>query len=147
MEQQIRFENHLGEILAGSLHPPEGRPLGAVIAGHCFTCSRHTGILRKICSHLAAAGFLALRFDFSGNGQSQGRFEASNWSKQVAEMESAIAWVQRRGVRWIGLAGHSLGAAIALLAAQRQEAVAAVCRIAGRICATRPMHFLTPSQQ
>lgn len=147
MEQQIQFENHLGEVLAGTLHQPEGRPLGAVIAGHCFTCSRHTGVLRRISSQLAAAGFMALRFDFSGNGQSQGLFEQSTWSKQIAEMEAAIAWTQRRGLAWIGLAGHSLGAAIALLTAQRQEAVAAVCRIAGRVSPTRPQHFLTPPQQ
>ena len=147
MEQQIQFDNLLGESLTGSLHQPDGSPVGAVIAGHCFTCSRHTGVLRRICSYLSDAGFMALRFDFSGNGQSQGRFEQSTWSKQVSEMESAIAWVQQQGVAWIGLAGHSLGAAIALLTAHRQAAVSAVCRVAGRISATRPMHFLTPWQQ
>jgi len=137
----------MGETLAGTLHRPEGVPVGAVLAGHCFTCSRHTGVLRRICIHLAEAGFLALRFDFSGNGQSHGRFEQSTWSKQIAEMESAIAWMQNRGSEWIGLAGHSLGAAIALLTARRQAAVSAVCRIAGRISPARPMHFLTPLQQ
>jgi len=147
MEKQIQFENHMGEILAGTLHRPEGAPLGAVIAGHCFTCSRHTGVLRRICSHLAEAGFLALRFDYSGNGQSHGRFEQSTWSKQIAEMATAIAWVQNQGPEWIGLAGHSLGAAIALLTAQQQADVAAVCRIAGRVSPARPMHFLTPLQQ
>ena len=147
MEKQIQFENHVGETLAGTLHRPEGAPVGAVIAGHCFTCSRHTGVLRRICRRLADAGFLALRFDFSGNGQSHGRFEQSTWSKQIVEMESAIAWMQNRGPEWIGLAGHSLGAAIALLTAQRQGSVSAVCRIAGRVSSARPMHFLTPLQQ
>jgi len=147
MEQQIRFENHMGETLAGTLHQPHGMPLGAVVAGHCFTCSRHTGILRRICHYLEEAGFLALRFDFSGNGQSQGRFEQSTWTKQIAEMEAAIAWMQNRGADWIGLAGHSLGSAIALLTACRQPAVSAVCRIAGRVSAARPVHFLTPMQQ
>ena len=147
MEKQIEFENHVGEILAGTLHHPEGRPVGTVISGHCFTCSRHTGVLRRICRHLAEAGFLALRFDFSGNGQSHGRFEQSTWTKQIAEMASAVAWMQKQGSDWIGLAGHSLGAAIALLTAQRQAAVSAVCRIAGRVSAGRPMYFLTPLQQ
>jgi uncharacterized protein len=147
MEEQIHFDNLEGEVLAGTLHQPERPPVGAVIAGHCFTCSRHTGVLRRICSALDQAGFMALRFDFSGNGQSQGRFEQSTWSKQVLEMGAAIALMEEKGAPWIGLAGHSLGAAIALLAARRIKKVSAVCRVAGRVSATRPMHFLTPSQQ
>ncbi|MEE4113869.1 MAG: alpha/beta hydrolase [Desulfobacteraceae bacterium] len=147
MEQQIQFDNHMGETLAGTLHQPGRPPVGAVIAGHCFTCSRHTGILRRICIAMGDAGFMALRFDFSGNGQSQGRFEHSTWSKQVREMEAAIALIQEKGAPWIGLAGHSLGAAIALLTARRITSVSAVCRVAGRVSQTRPMHFLTPSQQ
>ena len=147
MEHQIQFDNHTGETLAGTLHQPTRPAVGAVIAGHCFTCSRHTGVLRRICGMLCDAGFMALRFDFSGNGQSQGRFEHSTWSKQILEMEAAIALVQEKGAAWIGLAGHSLGAAIALLTARHMASVSAVCRVAGRVSATRPMHFLTPSQQ
>jgi putative redox protein len=147
MERQIRFQNHMGEDLAGTLHEPDRSPVGAVIAGHCFTCSRHTGILRHICSGLCTVGFMALRFDFSGNGQSQGRFEQSTWSKQILEMEAAVALVKNEGINWIGLAGHSLGAAIALLVAQRQPAVSALCRVAGRVSQTRPLHFLTSAQE
>ena len=147
MEKQIQLENHEGEVLSGTLHQSEGVPVGAVIAGHCFTCSRHTGVVRRICSDLCAAGFTALRFDFSGNGQSQGRFEQSTWSKQIREMEAAIEWMQEKGATWIGLAGHSLGAAIALLTARQKGCVSAVCRVAGRVGRTRPTHFLTSSQQ
>ncbi len=147
MEQQIQFDNHLGETLAGTLHQPARPPVGAIVAGHCFTCSRHTGVLRRISHALSEAGFMALRFDFSGNGQSQGRFEQSTWTKQILEMEAAIELVQKKGASWIGLAGHSLGAAIALLTARRTKNVSAVCRVAGRVSATRPMHFLTPLQQ
>ena len=75
MQQQIQFENHLGERLSGTLHQPRQPRLGGIVAGHCFTCSRHTGILRQVCEDLSEAGFSVLRFDFSGNGQSQGRFE------------------------------------------------------------------------
>ena len=146
MEQPIQFDNPMGETLAGTLHQPAQVPVGAVIAGHCFTCSRHTGVLRRICSDLCDAGFMALRFDFSGNGQSQGQFEQSTWSKQILEMESAVALMQEKGARWIGLAGHSLGAAIALLVARRMKVVSALCRVAGRVSGPLPMHFLQPSQ-
>ena len=147
MEQQIQFDNNMGETLAGTLHEPQQPVLGAVVAGHCFTCSRHTGLLRRVCSALCDAGFMALRFDFSGNGQSQGQFEQSTWSKQILEMEAAVSLMQKKGAPWMGLAGHSLGAAIALLTARKMKTVSAVCRVAGRVSGTRPMHFLTPSQQ
>lgn len=147
MEEPIRFDNQYGESLAGTLHRPEGLPVGGIVAGHCFTCSRHTGILRQICKALSGAGFIALRFDFSGNGQSQGEFERSTWSKQIMEMQKAIELLRNKGAAWIGLAGHSLGAAIALLTARRTQIVSAICRVAGRMSAVPPMHFLTPSQQ
>jgi uncharacterized protein len=147
MEAQLHFVNHMGETLAGTLHQPERTPVGAVVAGHCFTCSRHTSVLRTICGGLCEAGFAALRFDFSGNGQSQGHFEQSTWSKQIQEMEAAVALMRKKGFTWIGLAGHSLGAAIALLTARHLKDIGAVCRIAGRISTTGPMQFLSPAQQ
>ena len=147
MEHQIDFRNHLGETLAATLHQPEGDCRAAVVAGHCFTCSRHTGIIRQVCNDLGTAGFMVLRFDFSGNGQSQGAFAQSTWSKQVQEMAAAVAFMQARGADWIGLVGHSLGAAVALITARRTDDIDAVCRIAGRTSPARPMHFLSPSQQ
>ena len=99
MEQQIKFENHQGELLAGTLHPARESAIGAVVAGHCFTCSRHTGILRRVCDELSKTGFDVLRFDFSGNGQSQGGFKHSTWSKQILEMEAAITMMKDRGGR------------------------------------------------
>ena len=147
MEQQIKFENHLGETIVGTLHHADEAPIGAVVAGHCFTCSRHTGILRRVCDDLSKTGFNVLRFDFSGNGQSQGAFEDSTWSKQILEMEAAIKLMKDKGADWIGLTGHSLGAAIALLTARRNDSVAALCRLAGRTSQSRPIFFLTPTQR
>lgn len=147
MEQPIRFDNHVGETLVGTLHRPDRPPIGAVVAGHCFTCSRHTGILRRICSDLCDAGFAALRFDFSGNGQSGGVFDQSTWSKQILEMEAAVDQMRQDGAQWIGVLGHSLGAAIALLVARKLPMVAAVCRVAGRVSALRATHFLTARQR
>jgi len=147
MEQPIYFYNQQGEKLAGTLHLPKKSAESGVVFGHCFTCSRHTGILRRICDELSRIGFTVLRFDFSGNGQSQGRFEHSTWSKQVLEMEAAVSLMKEQGADWIGLVGHSLGAAIALLTARKDQSIAAVCRVAGRVSPSRPVYFLTSTQQ
>jgi putative redox protein len=147
MEQLVHFNNHLGEELTGTLHLPD-RPTGyGVVFGHCFTCSRHTGILGHICSELAGEGFMALRFDFSGNGQSEGIFAESTYSKQIFEMKTAAAFISQKGASWIGLAGHSMGAVIALLTANQMSTTQAVCALAGRLSGLNATHFLSYSQR
>jgi len=97
---------------------------------------------------LAAARFAVLRFDFSGNGQSEGAFIDSSYSKHIAEMESAAAFLsENSGARWIGLAGHSMGATIALLTAPRLKKVRAVCILAARVSGMKAAHFLSQAQQ
>ena len=147
MEDQVQFDNHQGETLAGTLHRPAAAPLGGVVLGHCFTCSRHIRVIQQICSELVRAGFMALRFDFSGNGQSDGRFQESNYTKHVREMEQAAGFMAAQGARWIGFAGHSMGAMIALLAAPRLPEVRAVCALAGRLSGLNASHFFTPAQR
>ncbi len=95
MEQLVHFDNHLGEKLTGTLHLPDRPTCYGVVFGHCFTCTRHTSIIRHICSELAEENFMALRFDFSGNGQSEGKFAESTYSKQVAEIETAAAFISK----------------------------------------------------
>ena len=146
MEQPIHFHNHQEEKLAGTLHLPDESNGGGVVFGHCFTCSRHTRIIRHICSDLAAAGFIALRFDFSGNGQSEGDFEASTYSKQIAEIQKAVDVVADKGADWIGLAGHSMGAVIVILTAARMNRIKAVCALAGRLSGLNATHFFNRRQ-
>jgi putative redox protein len=145
-EEEIEFANHCGEKLAATLHLPDGSPGRGVILGHCFTCSRHTTILRSICHALAASGFTVLRFDFSGNGRSEGEFTESTYSKQIAEMRTAGALLAARGVSWLGLAGHSMGAMVALLAAAEMEAAKAVCALAARSRVMGAADLLAPAQ-
>lgn len=147
MEEQVQFKNHRGETLAGTLHLPQRRSKRGVVLGHCFTCSRHTAVLRQLAGDLAAAGFIALRFDFSGNGQSEGDFSQSNYSKQVAEMQTAADQVASRGAEWIGVAGHSLGGLISFLWASQSETARAVCAIGSRISSMQATHFLSPTQR
>jgi dipeptidyl aminopeptidase/acylaminoacyl peptidase len=147
MEQPVHFYNHQGEKLTGTLHRPDNPTHYGVVFGHCFTCSRHTGILRRICTELEAEAFMSLRFDFSGNGQSQGSFDESTFSKQIREMEIAAAFIAEKGAVRIGLAGHSMGAVIAILTAARMSTINAVCALAGRLSGLNATHFLSQSQR
>ena len=147
MEKRIQFDNHMGEALSGTLQLPDAPGRFGVVLLHCFTCSRHTSILRQIAQDLKAAGMASLRFDFSGNGQSEGRFTDSTYSKMLVEVDLAVKRLSGEGVARIGLAGHSMGASLAVLAAQRSEKIVAVCAMAGRLSGTNARHILSPAQQ
>jgi len=146
LEKQIHFKNHRGEKLSGTIHLPKAPTGRGVVLGHCFTCSRHTGILRQLGHDLAAAGFIALRFDFSGNGRSEGVFSDSTYTKQIAEMKTAADVIARKGASWIGMAGHSMGAVIAVLTAHQAQDVKAVCTMAGRLSGMNARRFFSESQ-
>jgi len=146
MEQPIHFYNQQGEKIVGTLHLPDRSAGGGVVFGHCFTCSRHTRIIRQICSDLAERDVLALRFDFSGNGQSEGEFTESTYSKQISEMQIAAGVIADKGAQWIGLAGHSMGAVIAVLTAARIRTVKTVCALAGRLSGLNATRFFSKRQ-
>jgi putative redox protein len=147
LQEQIQFTNHSGEKLAGTFHLPAEDSRWGVILGHCFTCSRHTRVLRDISHGLVDQGFSVLRFDFSGNGQSEGDFSESVYSKQVEETKAAVSYMAARNVSWTGLAGHSMGAMVALLAAGEIANVRAVCTLAAKASSLDSSHFLSDGQR
>jgi putative redox protein len=147
VEEQVHYKNLYGETLAGTLHLPDKSSERGIVLGHCFTCTRHTSILRRIAKDLSNAGFIALRFDFSGNGQSQGEFTESTYSKQVSEMQTAADVIASHGAAWIGMAGHSMGGSISFLTAAQDENVKAVCTIGSRLTGLKVTGFLNRTQK
>jgi pimeloyl-ACP methyl ester carboxylesterase len=146
LQQQIQFPNHRGETLAGTFHVLAEDSRRGIILGHCFTCSRHTRILRDLSLALVEEQFKVLRFDFSGNGQSEGSFSESSYSKQISDLKVAASFMTAEGVSWFGLAGHSMGGMVALLAAVEMDNVRAVCTLASKASALHSTHFLNESQ-
>ncbi|MBI5593406.1 MAG: alpha/beta hydrolase [Deltaproteobacteria bacterium] len=147
MDTDISFVNHLGERLFGTHHRPDAPSGYGVVLGHCFTCTRHTGILREAGARLTAAGFHVLRFDFSGNGQSEGVFIETSYSKYIIEMEIAADFLKTYGVKWLGFAGHSMGAAVSVLAGARLSGIQAICAIAGRLTGMDPSRIFSRDQR
>lgn len=146
MEETVYFKNLEGETLAGTLHLPEHPTTEAVIFGHCFTCSRHTSILRETAGKLTERGVAALRFDFSGNGQSGGDFINTAYTRHIEEMKQARRFLSDRGISRLCLAGHSMGAAVSILAGSRMENIAGVCAFSGRLGGLDPEGGFTPEQ-
>lgn len=137
MLEKLAFKNDSGESIAAVLHLPE-KPNGAgIVFLHCFTCGKDYRLARRLCERLALDGFLALRFDFSGNNESEGALEDATYTKMIKEAKAAVSLLKKKGAKKVGLAGHSMGAMIGLLEASQDERVGAVAFIAGSSEAAR----------
>jgi pimeloyl-ACP methyl ester carboxylesterase len=92
-------------------------------------------ILGHLARDLSSAGFLVVRYDKRGVGQSGGRPETSTIADYAEDVRAIITWLekQRKDVdkKRIGLVGHSEGAWVAMTAAARDKRVAAVALVAG----------------
>ena len=86
-----------------------------VVLGHGVTGNKDRPFIVALAEGLAAAGIPALRFSFSGNGASEGRFTDSTISKEVDDLDAVLDAFERaiRSAMW----GHSMGGAVGVLRA------------------------------
>ncbi|MCI2398668.1 bifunctional alpha/beta hydrolase/OsmC family protein [Aliiroseovarius subalbicans] len=115
--EKITFTGHDGSELAARLDLPDGPHLATALFAHCFTCSKDILPARRIAARLAGAGIAVLRFDFTGLGHSEGEFENTTFTSNVADLRAACAALSDRGMAPSLLIGHSLGGAAVLKAA------------------------------
>ncbi len=140
--EEIDFVGSQGATLSARLHRPEGRATGAVLMAHCFTCSKDLHTMTRLASGLADAGLAAMRFDFTGLGESGGDFADTTLSANVSDLTRAAAALISRGFGPCGLIGHSLGGAAAVLAAQRLKTVRSLVTIGAPADASHVRHLL-----
>jgi putative redox protein len=117
--QRIRFEGATGATLVGIVEHPQGRPRGRALFAHCFTCSKDFKAAVRISRTLADAGFLVLRFDFTGLGESEGDFAGTDFSSNLEDLVAAADALRDLSGPPDLLVGHSLGGAAVLAAAAR----------------------------
>lgn len=140
--ETIEFVGSQGATLSGRLHRPDGRASGAVLLAHCFTCSKDLHTMTRLASGLAQAGYAAMRFDFTGLGESEGDFADTTLSANVSDLTRAATTLIARGFGPCGLIGHSLGGAAAVLAAQRLKTVRSLVTIGAPADASHVRHLL-----
>jgi pimeloyl-ACP methyl ester carboxylesterase len=126
-----------GFNLAGSLAKPAGsagRLPAVVLVGGSGPTDRDSTvvgvpILGQLAGALVDAGFLVVRYDKRGIGQSGGRAEAASILDYVDDARAVVAWIEKRrdvDKRRIAVVGHSEGAWVALAAASRDKRIAAI---------------------
>ena len=131
MEQRVQFSSD-GLRLAGILHlphdmkPGERRPAFMVL--HGFGSNKDSSTSRTVAELFAALGYVALRFDMRGCGESEGTRGRVICLEQVADTRNALGFLQTRdevAAERIAVYGHSFGAAVAIYAAGVEPRIAA----------------------
>lgn len=117
MTRLIEFKNHKGETLRGLIDTADsssGTKTGVVFV-HGFERTSIETKFKNIVNELKGETNL-FRFDFSGNGLSDGKFEDITVAKMKGELKAAINAFKREipHLEKINIAAHSLGASVAL---------------------------------
>jgi uncharacterized protein len=83
----------------------------------------------QLAAALAERGFIVLRYDKRGVGQSGGRSERATLQDYADDLITSVKWLAKRkdiDPRHIAVAGHSEGGAVAMLAAAREKKIASL---------------------
>jgi pimeloyl-ACP methyl ester carboxylesterase len=123
------FHNRLGERLDHEL-VGDARADELVVVGHGVTANLERPWLVALSAALAEAGIASLRISFSGNGRSEGRFEDSTVTKEVADLGSVLDALPERRITYVG---HSMGGAVGVLRAASDERIRALVSLAGMV--------------
>jgi uncharacterized protein len=90
-------------------------------------------VLSQVAGALAQQGFLVLRFDKRGVGQSGGRPEAATQKDYSDDLISIVKWLEKRDdvdSRRLTVMGHSEGGTVALQAAAREKKITSIVLLA-----------------
>ena len=131
-----------GFTLAGTLTVPAGvsklrLPTVVLVAGSGSVDRDEVvagvPIFAQLARGLSDQGFLVLRYDKRGVGQSGGRNERVTLDDYADDLITAVKWLARRpdvDPKRIAVAGHSEGGAVAMLAAAREKQITSLILIA-----------------
>jgi len=90
--------------------------------------------MSQLAGAIASAGFIAVRYDNRGTGQSGGRTESAALADYADDTRAVLKWLTSRkdvDPRRVAFVGHGGGAWIAMLAASREKRVAGLATLAG----------------
>ena len=123
MEERVEWKS-AGLKLAGVVEIPENMKPGerrpAFLVLHGFGSNKDNNTSRTVSRIFTSLGYVALRFDMRGCGESEGQRGRVICLEQVEDTRSALEFISAHpkvDKKRIGVFGHSFGAAVAVYAA------------------------------
>ena len=144
--EEVAVKTPAGHTLAGTLTLPKGasraKPVGAIVT---VTGSgpqdrdENIGLqgfrpFRQLADSLARRGIAVLRMDDRGTGASGGTFKGSTSVDFAEDVRAGLAYLRTRPeirADGLGVLGHSEGALIAPMVAEKEPALRAIALLAG----------------
>src|SRR5579885_3236749 len=126
MEELFSFRDSAGHRIVGILTAPDTPTERIAVLCHGFLSSKNSTTNKTLTRLLVPEGLATFRFDFFGQGESEGPFEDITVTTAVDQATCAIRLVQGRGYRRIGLMGSSFGGLVAILVASQRGDLASL---------------------
>ncbi|XP_076889205.1 uncharacterized protein LOC143539904 [Bidens hawaiensis] len=128
--EKISIENKYGEKLVGLLHETGSKEI--VIVCHGFLGKKESSMMMELCFALEKQGISAFRFDFSGNGESEGSFQFGNYRKEVDDLRAVIQHFTEANRVVSAAIGHSKGGNVVILYAYLHRDIKKIVNVSGR---------------
>ncbi len=129
----MRIKNQAGETIDHTLHPGTNKDTLLLLA-HGVTGDKDREFMVELASLLSEQGWPTLRFSFTGNGHSEGRFEDSTISKGSSDLRAMLDHLEAQypNTTFIYI-GYSMGAAIGTLTAAKDKRLQVLVSLAGMV--------------
>lgn len=127
--ERVEFRGSLGDRLAARLELPDDEPRAFALFAHCFTCGKDLKGVSRISRAMVEQGYGVLRFDFTGLGESDGDFAATNFTSNQEDLLAAVDFLRQHYRAPSLLVGHSLGGSAVLMVAGQVPEVQAVATL------------------
>jgi alpha/beta superfamily hydrolase len=124
------IRNNESEIIDYTFQPGDDGEDFIVVIGHGVTGNKDRPFVVALADALSGDGIPTLRMSFSGNGDSEGRFEDSTVSKEVEDLSCVIDVLDDWNVIYVG---HSMGGAVGVLRASKDTRITSLVSLAGMV--------------
>ncbi|KAI4335288.1 hypothetical protein L6164_013949 [Bauhinia variegata] len=129
-QQKVIIPNKHGEKLVGILHESGTKEI--VILCHGFRSSKEATAIVNLAAALENAGISSFRFDFAGNGESEGSFQYGFYWREADDLHAVAQHLREANRVVAAIVGHSKGGGVVLLYASKYHDIKTVINISGR---------------
>ncbi|KAG4929599.1 hypothetical protein JHK82_046664 [Glycine max] len=129
-QQKVIITNKYGNKLVGILHESGTKEI--VILCHGLRSTKEDDIIKNLAAALENAGVSSFRFDFTGNGESEGSFEFGHYWREVDDLHDVVQHFHGANHKVIAIIGHSKGGSVVLLYASKHHDIKTVVNLSGR---------------
>jgi len=135
IQHKVIIPNKYGENLVGVLHETESPEI--VILCHGFRSTKEENTMVNLAVALENERISAFRFDFAGNGESEGSFEYGNYRREADDLHAVIQHFSGANRIISAILGHSKGGNVVLVYASKYHDIHTVVNVSGRYDLTK----------